>query len=69
LVGGPGSIPITSPEVEIQEMQFYVAGSVPQNNTQPKLVVVIKGAAGDEGTKTRTTFYIQATAVQRALDI
>lgn len=69
LIGGPGAIPITAPEVEIEEMQFYVAGSVPQNNTQPKLVVVIKGAAGDAGTRTRTAFYIQATAVQRALDI
>lgn len=67
--GGASSIPVTAPEVEIQDMQMYVVGSTPQDTTQPKVVIVVKGAAGEEGTRLRTEFYIQATAVQRALDI
>lgn len=67
--GGSASIPVTAPEVEIEEMQMYVVGSAPQDVTQPKVVIVVRGAAGEDGTNIRTTFYIQATAVQRALDI
>lgn len=67
--GGAFSIPVTAPEVDIEEMQMYVVGSTPQEVTQPKIVIVVKGAAGEENTRIRTTFYIQATAVQRALDI
>ncbi len=67
--GGAASIPVTSPEVEIESMQMYVVGSTPQDTTQPKVVIVVKGAAGEESTRVRSTFYIQATAVQRALDI
>ncbi len=67
--GGASSIPVTAPEVDIEEMQFYVVGSTPQDNAQPKVVIVVKGAAGEDNVRIRTSFYIQATAVQRALDI
>ncbi|MBL8158102.1 prepilin-type N-terminal cleavage/methylation domain-containing protein [bacterium] len=68
LNGGTNSIPITAPEISIEELTFYVIGTQPGDITQPKVVVVVKGSAGNDE-KTRTTFYIQATAVQRALDI
>jgi prepilin-type N-terminal cleavage/methylation domain-containing protein len=68
LNGGSNSIPITAPEISIEDLTFYVIGTQPGNITQPKVVVVVKGSAGNDA-KTRTTFYIQATAVQRALDI
>ena len=67
--GGSNSIPITAPEIEIDEVSFYVIGTRPGDIIQPKAVVVVKGTAGAENAKTRTTFYIQATGVQRSLDI
>ncbi len=67
--GGTDSIPITAPEIEIEDVKFYTIGTQSGDIIQPKVVVVIKGTAGTEKLKTRTTFYIQATAVQRSLDI
>lgn len=66
--------PITAPEVTIEDVSFYVVGTVrgntvSQDTSQPKAVVVIKGTAGAKNAKTKTTFYIQATAVQRVLDL
>lgn len=67
--GGSNSIPITAPEIVVEEVKFYVIGTQSGDITQPKVVVVMKGTAGSNDAKTRTTFYIQATAVQRSLDI
>jgi type II secretory pathway pseudopilin PulG len=70
---GQLAVPITAPEVSIDEVEFYVVGA---NNAtagnlyvQPKVIIVIKGSAGAPGTRARTTFHIQATAVQRVLDL
>ena len=57
---------ITAPEVSISEMDFYVSGTKVRDIVQPKVVLVVKGEAGARETK--STFYIQATAVQRTLD-
>lgn len=72
--GGLDAVAITAPEVEITDMRFYVDGTLrantaSQDTTQPKVVMVIKGTAGGERERTATTFYIQATAVQRVLDL
>jgi len=68
--GEPNSIiAITSPSVTIDSMKFYVIGTTPGDTSQPKVVISIKGTAGADKVKTRTTFHIQATAVQRALDL
>lgn len=67
--GGAHSFAVTSPEITIDDMKFYVVGTNPGDTIQPKIVIVIKGTAGADRVKTRTTFSIQATAVQRALDI
>ena len=66
---GQNSIAITSPSVTIDSMKFYVIGTTPGDTSQPKVVISIKGTAGADKVKTRTTFHIQATAVQRALDL
>lgn len=63
------AIPITAPEVVIEDLKFYVIGTKPGDTTQPKVVVIIKGSAGELNSKFRTTFYVQATSVQRVLDI
>jgi prepilin-type N-terminal cleavage/methylation domain-containing protein len=71
--GGDNAEPITAPEVDIDDVTFYVFGTQRANDTgnttQPKIVMVIKGTAGSENTRSETTFYIQATAVQRVLDL
>jgi prepilin-type N-terminal cleavage/methylation domain-containing protein len=68
-VGGQSPIAITAPEVSVDEMDFYVVGTTQGDTTQPKVIIVIKGSAGVAGTSARTTFHIQATAVQRSLDL
>jgi prepilin-type N-terminal cleavage/methylation domain-containing protein len=67
--GGASSIAITAPEISIDDVNMYVIGTQPGDIIQPKVVTVIKGSAGAANAKIRTTFYIQATAVQRSLDI
>ncbi len=68
--GNPeNGIPLTSPEVSIDDMVFYVVGTNRGDAIQPKIVIVIKGSAGALGSSARTTFHIQATAVQRVIDI
>lgn len=70
--GGINYIAITAPEVTIDSVTFYVIGArrgTLDSGTQPKVLVVIKGTAGAAKAKTRTTFHLQATAVQRVLDI
>lgn len=72
--GGSNAEAITAPEVDIDAVTFYVFGTIrantPSANTsQPKVVVVLKGTAGSANQRSVTTFYIQATAVQRVLDL
>ncbi len=66
------AIPIIAPEVTIASMTFYVVGTAPESlgdTLQPKVVITLRGTAGVQGATTRTNFNIQATAVQRVLDI
>ena len=67
--GGDDTFAVTAPEITIDDMQFYVLGSVSGDEVQPKILVVIKGTAGAANVKTRTSFSIQATAIQRTLDL
>ncbi len=67
--GGANWLAVTAPEVEIEDMTFFVLGTTPRDPDQPKVVVSMKGSAGAENIKTKTEFAIQATAVQRLLDI
>ncbi len=70
---GGAPIAITAPEVSIDSLQFYVVGSdrgctvTPCDTVQPKVVIVIKGSAGQD--KAKTSFHVQVTAVQRLLDL
>lgn len=74
--GGITFTPITAPEVNITGLTFYVIGSARGSDpaplnipTQPKLIIVINGIAMSSNTKAQTPFHIQATAVQRLLDL
>lgn len=64
-----GGLPITAPEVSIDSVTFYVIGSSNADNLQPKALIVVKGTAGAGKSSTKTTFHVQATAVQRVLDL
>jgi type II secretory pathway pseudopilin PulG len=61
--------PVTAPEVSIEDLEFYVLGATRGDGEQPKVMIVIKGTAGSEKATVQTTFHVQATAVQRILDI
>ena len=50
-------------------MKFYVIGTTRGDTVQPKVVIEVKGTAGAKTVKTTTSFSIQATAVQRILDL
>jgi prepilin-type N-terminal cleavage/methylation domain-containing protein len=67
--GGSTGFAITAPEVQIESMNFYVSGTTVADGKQPKVVITMRGTAGAEKIKTRTTFSIQATAAQRVLDL
>jgi prepilin-type N-terminal cleavage/methylation domain-containing protein len=72
--GGLTWTTITAPEVSISKLRFYLIGSVRGSDpgigpTQPKVIIVIDGVAASNNTKARTTFHVQATAVQRLLDL
>lgn len=69
---GPGItgawIPITSPEIIVNDLKFYVAGSLRTDNAQPRIMFVID-ATIPEREKTRTRIKLQTTTVQRLPDI
>ena len=67
--GGATSYPVTAPEVNLQSVVFYVSGSTVQDSFQPKLIVVVKGITVSTKVKLQTSFTLQATASQRALDL
>jgi prepilin-type N-terminal cleavage/methylation domain-containing protein len=69
LDGGTTWARVTAPEISIVDMKFYVVGTTPGDTVQPKVVVEVKGVAGANNAKITTTFHIQATAVQRILDL
>ena len=56
-------IPVTAPEIIIDDMTFYVRGNPANDNLQPKVILIIKGHVG-EG-KSRTDFGIQTMISQR----
>jgi prepilin-type N-terminal cleavage/methylation domain-containing protein len=66
-----GNVPfiaVTSPEVTIQSLNFYVigAGVAPVNSIQPKVFLQIKGFAGPQ--QGGSSFIIETLISQRALD-
>jgi prepilin-type N-terminal cleavage/methylation domain-containing protein len=67
--GGTTWFTLTAPEVQIDDLKFYTVGTTIGDSLQPKVVISIKGTAGADKQKTKATFNIQATAVQRLLDL
>lgn len=67
--GGASYASITSPEVTVDDLHFYVAGALAgaADRLQPKIVMVIHGYAG-ASTKTRTEIRLETTMTPRLLD-
>jgi prepilin-type N-terminal cleavage/methylation domain-containing protein len=63
----PSTYLITAEEIHITSMKFYVIGTGTNDGKQPKAVISISGYAGS-GTS-ESTFSIQTTVSQRALDL
>ncbi len=74
--GGNNWLAITSPEVTINDLTFYVVGTKSgcdygsQGPTcqpiQPRVIIIIQGTSG---TAQANTFHLEANAVQRVLDL
>ncbi len=63
---GGNNLRITSPEVDIDKLTFYVSG-VGTDGKQPKVTITIIGTAGIKD-KFKTSFSIQTTVSQRVVD-
>jgi len=61
-------VALTAPEVSIDSFSFYVVGTGSGNSIQPRVLMRIKGSAPLPGGKS-TEFNVQASVVQRILDI
>lgn len=67
--GGGTFIPITAPEVVVEDLRFYVVGSQATPDTvQPKVVMIVRGSA-QITSRSRTEFNLQTTIAQRLPDI
>ena len=60
-------VAITAPEVSIDQFNFYVIGSARGDGVQPRVLMRIQGSALVPGGQTQ--FTVQASVVQRLLDI
>ncbi len=61
-----GFIPVTAPEVVIDNMIFYTLGAGTDNTLQPKVMTMIKAHAGSG--RGRSDFILETMVSQRALD-
>lgn len=70
--GGQSFVPVTAPEITIQDLKFFVIGAWPSvlegSPLQPKVLIRIRGVAGSKA-GTKTDFTIQTLVSQRKLDI
>lgn len=66
-VAGEGFVAVTAPEVVIDSLKFYTLGAGTNNTLQPKVVIMVKGHAGDL-TKGGSSFILQTLVSQRILD-
>lgn len=60
--------PLTSPDIRITELLFYVSGATRSDTESPTVTMYIEGIA-DEGEDEESTFNVQTTVVQQVLDI
>ena len=68
---GATFVPVTAPEITIEDLKFYVLGALPSSEEvtplQPKVLIKIKGSAGVKATE-KTDFTVETLVSQRILD-
>lgn len=64
---GATFIGVTSPEVTVQDLKFYVFGAASGDLFQPRVLMIVRGYAGSKQT-TQSSFILQTVISQRALD-
>lgn len=64
------TFPITAPEINITELTFFVLGSSPSDNLQPRVLILIDGETVITGLKAdeQSSFTLQTTVSQRTPD-
>ncbi|HEY4486213.1 MAG TPA: type II secretion system protein [Candidatus Paceibacterota bacterium] len=67
-IDGGAFLSITSPEITIDTLTFFVEGAPSGDSLQPKVFIIVRGTAGVRE-KDKTTFDIQTTISQRIFDI
>lgn len=61
-------IAVTTPDINIETLQFYTTGSTKGDATPPSVTLYLSGSAGTSES-TRTEFDVQTTVVQQLIDI
>lgn len=61
-------VPITAPEVKVERLQFFVDGSSPSDNRQPRVLILGSGTMQGRG-KVISRFDIETMVSQRLLDV
>ena len=61
-------IAVTAPEINIENLKFYVRGAGPGSGYQPNVLIVIKGKAGLKS-NTTSEFSVQTLVSQRQLNL
>lgn len=68
--GGSHFLFLTAPVVVLEELKFYVVGSNPADNIQPRVLISASGYVdlGSIGERGKSYFDLQTTASQRIID-
>lgn len=66
-VNGAAFVPLTSPDITIGNLQFFVDGVVEDDEIQPRVLILLTGTAGVSATAS-TTFTMQTLVTQRLID-
>ncbi len=61
-------VPITAPEVRVEQLRFYVDGTGLSDQEQPRVLIVVRGTMLGKG-KVSTSFGIETMVSQRFLDV
>ncbi len=65
----PGAyVPITAPEIRIEQLRFYVAGASRTDEEQPRVLIVMRGFVQGKS-KVANRFDVETLVSQRVLDI
>ncbi len=67
-VGGGNLEPLTAPEVEVENLAFYVQGALSGDNTQPRVIITLDGSVITTDLASTTSFELQTTVTQRLYD-